>query len=287
MKYSIMSADSKSHYKDFWPTVSQFWREVVGITPILFLVSDETKDIREDKFGLIKEQKCVTSNMAFESQIIRLYGPHLFPNDVCITSDIDMYPLSNMYFNTHIDQILDDEFMVLSDGIYPPSEKKYPMCYNIAKGKTFSKVFGLNDNYEDFVNTVLNEYGDGWSTDERLLYDKLQSYHNLKILNRSRKSDGRATKRIDRIKWDYDILSLSKQLYIDCHFFRPFNDYKDVFNPLYKTMISEEIHNYNYNFIHNNKINNKPWYFGLEGDWWHGMNEEQFLDKISNDKFRI
>jgi len=33
--------------------------------------------------------------------------------------------------------------------------------------------------------------------------------------------------------------------------------------------------------------NNKPWYFEIEDNWWHGMNEEQFLDKVSNDKFRI
>jgi hypothetical protein len=33
------------------------------------------------------------------------------------------------------------------------------------------------------------------------------------------------------------------------------------------------------NYIKNNKRNGKPWYFGLEGKWWWGLNEEQFLEK--------
>jgi len=33
-------------------------------------------------------------------------------------------------------------------------------------------------------------------------------------------------------------------------------------------------------YTKNNKTNNKPWYFGLEGNWWWGMTEEQFLEEV-------
>jgi hypothetical protein len=36
-------------------------------------------------------------------------------------------------------------------------------------------------------------------------------------------------------------------------------------------------------FTDSNTFNNRPWYFGLEGNWWHGLNEEQFLERVVND----
>ena len=41
------------------------------------------------------------------------------------------------------------------------------------------------------------------------------------------------------------------------------------------------------NKLETNNTENKPWYFGIEGKWWWGMNEEQFLERVKDDNFSI
>ena len=50
----IFSSDD-SHYLDFWKINSEITLKKLGITPVLFHITDEDSDFFEDEFGLVKK----------------------------------------------------------------------------------------------------------------------------------------------------------------------------------------------------------------------------------------
>ena len=91
----IVSTTSHKNYINFWPIVSKSWKNL-GIIPTLIYTSN--KKIKFDS-----EQDVLNINVRgidpiFTAQNARLLVPSLYPNDVCLTSDIDIMPLSKNYF---------------------------------------------------------------------------------------------------------------------------------------------------------------------------------------------
>ena len=48
-----------------------------------------------------------------QAQFIRLWYTQFFPDDIVITTDIDMFPLSKWYFKTQIENISDEKYVFL------------------------------------------------------------------------------------------------------------------------------------------------------------------------------
>ena len=115
IKYAILGSNMNPLYYDFWNIVSKVWKKKFNIIPVLGLICDEDSDFIETEYGLIKKFKSIPNiSVALQSQIIRLYLPKFFKNDICIMSDIDMMPLSIDYFVNNLIKYDDDKIIIHS-----------------------------------------------------------------------------------------------------------------------------------------------------------------------------
>ncbi len=224
-KYAIVASDNNPMYLDFWPIVRDLWINLIKIKPILVLISD--KNLVTDNIDhIIHEVKAVDGHStAFQSQIVRMYITKYYSDDLCITSDIDMLPLSYDYFNNIANEFNDNSLVILSSDAY--QVVRYPLCYNIAKGSTFNEILNLDCEFSEYCDR-LSKYKQGWDTDE-LYFGKcvndFSDQSRICLLNRGWHY-GMAINRIDRVQWMYDSNLLKEGHYIDCHSLRPYSQYK-------------------------------------------------------------
>jgi hypothetical protein len=240
IKYAIMGSDTNPMYLEFWPVVSKIWKEIFGIIPVLGLICNEDSELYEDEFGLVKKFKNIDGmNSGLQSQIVRFYLPK-YLDGVCLISDIDMLPLSPIYFETNSQTQTEDNIILYSsDNPECLRDKQYPMCYFSAHSKLFPKVFDINLEWEEFCKHLLIR-NEGWFTDQRYLYDKVNEYNdktkNVIFLNRG--WNPMAIDRIDRISWRYDEDKVKNHGYIDSHSLRPYSRYKNTIDELIKLITS-------------------------------------------------
>jgi hypothetical protein len=223
--YAIVASDSNPMYLDFWPIVRDLWINLIKIKPILVLISDKNL-VTDNGDHIIHEVKAVDGHStAFQSQIVRMYITKYYLDDVCITSDIDMLPLSHYYFNNIVNELNDDSLAILSSDAY--TTIRYPLCYNVGKGQIFNDVLDLNCEFDEYCDR-LSKFEQGWDTDE-LYFGKCVNEFNYRdriyLTDRGWKY-GMALNRIDRVNWVYDINALKNGYYIDCHSLRPYSKYK-------------------------------------------------------------
>ena len=183
----ILSSDDNPDYLEFWPIVSEAWRNI-GIEPILFYTG-KNKIKNENVFNFNLE-KC---DSAFIAQNVRLLAPTLFPNDTCIISDIDNMPLSEDYFQGNIVNITDNQFV-----IYRPdatSEDMISIMWNAAKGSKWIDIFEV-DSVESISKKLLSWYpenysigGDNWYHDQKILKEYITRYEAKNISSITRLND--------------------------------------------------------------------------------------------------
>lgn len=255
----IFSFDGNPLYEGFWSIQAELVRKVLKAEPVLFLICDEDSDFYFDGHGLVKKfnkDRCFDIITSFQSQIIRMYGTKYFPNEVCLTADIDMLMLNEDYFLTQIKNIPDDDLVIYDSKAYDmerpecddPSlhcHERYPICYIAGKGTVFNKILDTDDEYSSYVDR-LQKLKLGWGTDEiyfaKCLKSKTYDFQVHK-LERGYKSPWIADRRINRhnfpvsLKYTneislqnrdgvYDLKLLSEGYYIDAHCPRPYSEYK-------------------------------------------------------------
>ena len=209
----IMAVDDNRNYLDCWPIVSEFWKERIGITPILLHISDAESDFLPTKYGFIKKiRRHDRISTALQSQIVRLYGPSFFPDEVCMMSDVDMVPLKKSYFTDDVSQFDRDSFVVLAP---PYAFKTYPMCYSAALGSTYAKILRLDCSYEEFTErlAMLNW---GWTTDEKYLSKciKESGFDKFEVVPHR-------PPRINKVGLSYDMKQIDRDGYLDFHMRMP------------------------------------------------------------------
>ena len=131
---AIIVSTNDSQYLDYWETVEKAWLKL-NIEPILYVISKESTGIKNEKLFI------ENLNPAFVAQNLRLLIPALYPDDVCILSDIDMMPLSKKYFQDSISDISGDKIVIYRSDATP--EEMLPICWNAAVGKTWAEIFQL------------------------------------------------------------------------------------------------------------------------------------------------
>jgi hypothetical protein len=232
IEYAIVSSNNNRTYLDFWPIVNNLWSNLIGIKPILVLISDKNlvTDYGTHIIHELKEVKGVDTGL--QSQISRMYITKYYQDSVCITSDIDMLPLSHNYFNNVVNDIDENHMVILSSDAYE-NKFRFPICYNVAKGSLFNEILDLNVDFPEYIDRLL-KYNWGWDTDELYFGLKINEFKDkekIHLFNRGW-SNGIANKRIDRVVWRYDVNVLKKDNYIDCHSLRPYETYKNVIDEL-------------------------------------------------------
>jgi hypothetical protein len=212
-------------YSDFWSVVKNLWSNLVGIKPILVKISD-TDEIIEDDECIIHNIKRINGiKTGLQSQIARMSVTKYYKDSVCLTSDIDMLPLSKSYFTSDIENLNNDSMVIFSSDAYEYIDR-YPICYNAAKGSLFTEILQLDVSFEEYCNRLLG-FDWGWNTDELYFGKMVQSYpYQNKIIKLNRGwISGVAKDRLDRIKWDYNLNNI-KNRFIDSHSLRPYSAHK-------------------------------------------------------------
>ncbi|MDN3506588.1 MAG: class I SAM-dependent methyltransferase [Simkaniaceae bacterium] len=221
----ILSTDDNPTYIDFWPVVADTWERVTGLRPTLALVASEDVHIDESLGDVIRFEPIEGIPTSMQAQVIRLLLPTLFPDDVCLISDIDMIPLQKAYFFDTVALSKEEDFVVFRSKAYERwGYPQYPMCYVAAKGETFQALFDISSE-EDFPRKMIEwaQLGHGWSTDERVLYQAVQDKKDqLSICLKEQVVE----RRLDRLDWRYKDEWIHTQNFIDAHLLRPYKEFQ-------------------------------------------------------------
>lgn len=224
----IISSDTHPNYMPFWPIVARAWKEIIGVNPTLIFIAEDNVAIDETCGEVIRFKPIPGIKTSLQAQVIRLLAPAFFPDDVCITSDVDMIPLSRDYFVNSIRGCAENQFVVYRDNAYGYRATRFPMCYIAAKGSIFAEVFKIDVSlgFYDAISRIIvawDRLNYGWETDERLLYQYLTGWKHY--ATRCARLGHGVSRRIDREKWEFDLDLFKKGHYIDAHVLRPYSVY--------------------------------------------------------------
>lgn len=245
--FAIHSSDSNKLYLDFWPVIAEVWKKKFSITPILVYIDTDNKNI-DESFGIVIKLKPIEGiPIHLQTQIVRFWIPILYPEKICIISDIDMIPLSKNYFQTSLKNLPDTAYVHLNPCI--ESYGRLPACYHVAKGKTFKEVLEIDAEWETFIRKILSEdlnkkkFGhkkEFWFADELYSSGKVLGFgdkHRLCLIERSGGQNGF---RIDRATWKFSKFLLRYDYYIDSHSVRPYIDFKEEIDLIKKLTINSK-----------------------------------------------
>jgi hypothetical protein len=253
----IFSVDDNPRYQGLWEINSQICKEHLGITPVLFYITDEESDFYNDKWGIVKKIKALPNiNNGFQSQIFRMFGTKYFQQETCLISDIDMLLFDKNYINSPLKNYDSNDLVIYcSDGydvnreecsgIY--GENRYPICYNLGTGEVFNKILNTNRSFEEYCLNIINSGFPLHDSDEMYFGNRVNNFsHGVNIvkLRRGYSTYFKCPNRIDRINDDvfneYDEELLKNGEYIDCHLSRPYIKYKKEIDNMKDIILGNE-----------------------------------------------
>ena len=235
IQYAINSCDSNPLYFDFWKYTKQAWLKI-GITPVLvYIAEDYNSKLIDEKDAIVIRLKPIPEiPIYFQTQWVRFWITNNFYKGVCITSDIDMIPLSRWHFVEQIQAYSSEDYLHLNSCI--GEYGRLPVCYHVAKGDTFKEVLELDDTWEESVKRVYNAKFDNalhgtlhkWGNDEEYSTQKILAYiqvnqNRVKLLDRF---GGSKNHRLDRDDWRYTEAQLNQVHFYDAHCARPLQQYE-------------------------------------------------------------
>lgn len=244
---ALHSCDSNPMYLDFWPLVSKVWRLRMGIEPILVYI-DENHDIPIDTtYGRIIKLKPIPGIPTYMHSVWgRFWAATLFPNKVCIVSDIDMFPISKTYFIKQLQNVPDNKYVHLYSPtskvnvsirtrhqLWCSSESIFPVCYHVGKGALLASVLKINPNWESSVRDLANHSYESKGTHAADAANRpkwgIDEDYTTKLLNEHPDKSifyflSRYHLRLDRGGWIYDPSDIKQDAYGDCHSVRPLSD---------------------------------------------------------------
>ena len=275
-----------SYFLEFWPIQAKICKELLGIEPVLFYICDEDSDFYHDGNGMVKKIKKVRNNQngnivhpGLLACIVRMYGTKYFPDEVCLTCDLDMLMINKDYFVNQIEKYDDNSLVIYSSDAYdlnrpesvelfnnepfPFTQEMYNYPYNAAKGKVFNQILNTDCTFEEFVNRHANYkpgYNFMWMIDEFYFADCVNNKnHGIEVhkLKRGYTSPWIADRRIDRgnfpaqLEWEgeiefqnkygvYDEQKLRDGYYIDANCCRPYSKYKDEIDKLVNIVLKND-----------------------------------------------
>ena len=246
----LVSVNSNPLYSDFWEPFSYVWKEKMGIDPVLIYI-DKNPDERvlSEQWGEVIRVKSVDGVPEYlQTQWSRFFFAKRFPNQICMTSDIDMFPLSKEYF---VDSIASVEMNDLSHfhmngngvtGNYDSWIRELAnltVCYHVNYGQRFAEIFNMQETWEEEIKKLhsLNlgrdqsQWGEhlrglvNWGAEE----DYSTAILREKVGNGAVKymACGLYGHRFDRRTWNQCKETMHTHPFVDCHSLRPFLENKD------------------------------------------------------------
>jgi hypothetical protein len=188
----IASTNSNPNYYLFIPKQIKFWSHF-NINFIGIYVGESIPiELEAYSKNIILYNRNLNINSAFVAQNIRIYYPSLLnlsDDELVMITDMDMLPMNDTYYKMGLENFSQEDFIYYRH----IDQNQIYMCYNAAHPKTWSKIFGINT-LKDIETQIDKSYnkmytgipgGTGWFSDQEIMYKKLISYPNLKVLNRS------------------------------------------------------------------------------------------------------
>lgn len=225
---SIVATDNNKLYFDCLPLIAEGWGKMGNIETVVAAIGKF--ELNEKDATILNFDEIEGIPTGFIAQVIRFILPAFFPEEICITSDIDMLPLSKNYFVKEIEKYPSDSILILTSDAYGV-DNKFPMCYIVAKGKYFKLLIGLNDVRKETINNFIIELYNknlGWVTDEvffgACIKEKKKDF-DIHFLERCKHKPFNTT-RIDRSNWNISKIKLLRNKYIDSHLLRPISNYR-------------------------------------------------------------
>jgi hypothetical protein len=248
----IFSCDDNGDYRKMWELTSKICKLTLGVTPVLFHLTNEYSDFYHDEYGIIKKIKASPNiPTSFQSQLYRLYGSRYFMDDNIMMSDIDMLSFNREYFFKQIEDVNENSLVIYESDAYDLSREdcqnmyalnRYPMCYVLGKGSTFIKILDINCDFDEFCEKV-HDFNFGY---------------DLPIFHRDECYIG---KKINKNLNEIDIVKLKRGI-------------ENVWN--YPRRINKD----DYQHVNYDLISNKTYIdFHLPNDY---LNNLEIIDKITN-----
>ena len=237
----IMSCDDNPYYLDFWPLVSRVWKERIGYDPVLIHVG---KEPTTSQYGeVINVAPLDEYPIHTQAQLARLWYPQFEPDTLWITSDIDMFPISRIYWKDAIQG--NYEWCNLNTIL----KNYFPLCYNVATGENFKKILDTEESFSDFMEDVTSSFNEktkhtpenwngepmeSWGLDEQFVSMVVSSYRDGggKVYQPLRPDGFHSGRRLDRINWKPEVDKITNDWYVDCHSLRPYDKHREEIDKL-------------------------------------------------------
>lgn len=232
----IISSNQNSNYLSFWPLVKKAWSNI-GIDPLLIYVGQKPIDLCSDPNVVYFDSGDIDTG--FVARNIRMLYPALFPEKICLLSDIDLVPLDKNYFTTNIIHNNDDVLLMLRDNL--TTNDQIPICWNVAKGSTWREIFNIRT--EKDIQSLITQWDEKitdnkkmyWYNDQIMLKSYIKKFEKNNI-HRIVKTTDEVTnfKRIDRSNYTNTITSVLKnEKFTDYHMPTPYKENRLGINIIY------------------------------------------------------
>lgn len=243
-----ISCDSNPYYLEFWEPVSRMWKHKIGIEPYLFYVGSKDTAPPNHHGTVVQVDPVDGVPIHTQAQWARFHFTQTDLDSTWITSDIDMFPLSTMYFIDMVKPFANDCFV----GLNTDMKNYFPVCYNMTTGYMFKKVLELKDTFSECVKTVYassrtdshivnNSLMENWSCDERYssyMICRYRASNPTKVIQLLRPDGYHNGRRINRTNWEYNEDRVKRGWYIDCHSLRPYSQNKEQIETLLSTALA-------------------------------------------------
>ncbi len=244
-KYRIITTTNESStYLNFWPSVAQMWEKHLDCEVTLGFITS-----RKEEDALVKEMQRHGNVVLFtpiqgihtgnQAKVSRLYLSTIYPNELCIIVDIDMYLLNGEFFKEEwLKHVHEHKLLAIGGNAYYNSreEGKFPMCYTMGYSSVFQQLINpMKLAYNELINSwkglrvidqkeAVDNKPERFS-DESLLRALIKKTGFTKIIHLDREDfvGMSATRRLDRVNWKIDKHRLITGDYIDCAPTRPAN----------------------------------------------------------------
>lgn len=219
MRYVTVGCNAHPAYAFYLPIINKIWYEL-GFTLIPLLTGNWGDDWAKYVISQLSNVKYIEAggwDTGRVAQVARLWAyKYINFQDTLMTSDVDMIPLSKIWFN----QSREDKLNLYFSNAY--NHVKYPMCYIDAPKEIWGLI--INETFEEVMPRANH-----WGFDEEYMGHKIHEWsgdeYNCNSCNfiyrTHRKGASAPDGRIDRSCWDFDYYMPPL---IDCHGFRPCYD---------------------------------------------------------------
>ncbi len=244
----LLSCDENPFYYDFWPHAKKMWMNHIGIEPKLIFINKEkeTEDFVDD-IMYVKEIPNIPVHL--QAQMARIFYTQKFQDEICLVSDIDMFPISKKFFDIEkISNACDlESFFHLNPEVREFGQ--FPLCYYCGYGSLYAKII-KTDNWNKFLKDIIEMNFDTslmgynlpphlrgknlWFSDELFMFKGTQD-NKIKIVTND---EFIGQRRIDReaiTRMGY--LSLIKSDVVDIHLPRPYKKYEKFIDNILFTFV--------------------------------------------------